>query len=79
MKILLEECKYPVELVKRVLCGIGVDTLQDVEGDVSLSYVGYFYNPQLKDCVFILPKVLMDESGKVFGRYSPAELLDIDG
>lgn len=79
MKILLEECKYPVELVKRVLCGIGVDTLQDVEGDVSLSYVGYFYNPQLKDCVFILPKVLMDESGMVFGRYSPTALLDIDG
>lgn len=79
MKILLEEYKYPVELVKKVLCGIGVDTLQDVEGDVSLSYVGYFYNPQLKDCVFILPKVLMDESGMVFGRYSPAELLDIDG
>lgn len=79
MKILLEEYKYPVELVKRVLCGIGVDTLQDVEGDVSLSYVGYFYNPQLKDCVFILPKVLMDESGKVFGKYSPTALLDIDG
>lgn len=79
MKILLEEYKYPVELVKKVLCGIGVDTLQDVEGDVSLSYVGYFYNPQLKDCVFILPKVLMDESGMVFGRYSPTALLDIDG
>lgn len=79
MKILLEEYKYPVELVKKVLCGIGVDTLQDVEGDVSLSYVGYFYNPQLKDCVFILPKVLMDESGVVFGRYSPTALLDIDG
>lgn len=79
MKILLEEYKYPVELVKKVLCGIGVDTLQDVEGDVSLSYVGYFYNSQLKDCVFILPKVLMDESGMVFGRYSPTALLDIDG
>ena len=79
MKILLEEYKYPVELVKKVLCGSGVDTLQDVEGDVSLSYVGYFYNPQLKDCVFILPKVLMDESGMVFGRYSPTALLDIDG
>lgn len=79
MKILLEEYKYPVDKVRDVLCGIGVDTLQDVEGDVSLSYVGYFYNPQLKDCVFILPKVLMDESGKVFGRYSPTALLVIDG
>ena len=78
MKILLEEYKYPVELVKRVLCGIGMDTLQDVEGCVSLSYVGYFYNPEIKDCVFILPKVLMNENGKVFGNNEPTDIIDID-
>lgn len=80
MKILLEEYKYPIDKVRKVLLGIGVDTLQDVEGDVSLSYVGYFYNPELKDCVFILPKVLMNERGKVFGNcnYEPLDLLDID-
>lgn len=78
MKILLEEYKYPIDKVRDVLYGIGVDTLQDVEGDVSLSYVGYFYNPELKDCVFILPKVLMNEGGRVFGKYSPMALLDID-
>jgi len=75
MKLLLEEYKYPAELVKKVLCGIGSD---DVERDVSLSYVGYFYNPILQDCVFILPKVLMDEGGKVFGKYAPSVLLNMD-
>ena len=77
MKILLEEYKYPIDKVRDVLYGIGVDTLQDVEGDVSLSYVGYFYNPELKDCVFILPKVLMKEE-KVFGGHEPTALLNID-
>ena len=78
MKLLLEEYKYPVELVREVLHGVGSDALQDIEGDVSLSYVGYFYNPQLRDCVFILPKVLMDESGKIFGKYDPKALIDLD-
>ena len=78
MKLLLEEYKYPVELVREVLHGVGSDALQDIEGDVSLSYVGYFYNPQLRNCVFILPKVLMDESGKVFGKYDPKALIDLD-
>ena len=78
MKLLLEEYKYPVELVREVLHGVGSDALQDIEGDVSLSYVGYFYNPQLRDCVFILPKVLMDENGKVFGKYNPTALIDLD-
>lgn len=75
MRLLIEEYKYPAELVKKVLCGIGSD---DVERDVSLSYVGYFYNPILQDCVFILPKVLMDEGGKVFGKYAPSVLLNMD-
>lgn len=78
MRLLIEEYKYPVELVREVLHGVGSDALQDIEGDVSLSYVGYFYNPQLRDCVFILPKVLMDESGKVFGKYDPKALIDLD-
>ena len=78
MKLLLEEYKYPVELVREVLHGVGSDALQDIEGDVFLSYVGYFYNPQLRDCVFILPKVLMDDSGKVFGKYDPKALIDLD-
>ncbi len=74
MRILIEEHKYNASLVRDVLYGI--DALQNVEGDVSLSYVGYFYNPKLNDTVFILPKVLMDKQGKVFGYRTPEELIN---
>ena len=76
MRILVEEYQYDAALVREVLYGI--DALQNVEGLVSLSYVGYFYNTKLKDCVFILPKVLMDEQGKVFGKYSPNSIIHLD-
>ena len=76
MRILVEEYQYDAALVRDVLQGI--DALQNVEGLVSLSYVGYFYNTKLKDCVFILPKVLMDERGRVFSKYSPSEIIHMD-
>lgn len=80
MKILIEEYQYDATLVRDVLQG--VDALQNVEGLVSLSYVGYFYNPKLNggrgDTVFILPKVLMDEQGKVFSRYSPDSIIHME-
>ena len=76
MRILVEEYQYEATLVRDVLHGI--DALQNVEGLVSLSYVGYFYNTKLKDCVFILPKVLMDENGLVFSKYSPVEIIHMD-
>ena len=59
MRILIEEYQYDYEDVADVLNGLGV--LQDVKGKVSLSYVGYFFNPDhdVNDCVFILPKVLL--------------------
>lgn len=80
MKILVEECQYDAALVRDVLQGI--DALQNVEGLVSLSYVGYYYNPKLNggrgDTVFILPKVLMDEQGKVFSKYSPDAIIHMD-
>ena len=65
MKILIEEYQYDAALVSDVLYGI--DALQNVEGLVSLSYVGYFFNPKLNggkgDTVFILPKVLTASFG----------------
>lgn len=76
MRILVEEYQYDAALVRDVLQGI--DALQNVEGLVSLSYVGYFYNTKLKDCVFILPKVLMDEKGRVFSKYSPSDIIHMD-
>ncbi len=79
MRILIEEHKYEVEKVKDVLYGI--DALENVEGMVSIHYVGYYYNRKLHDCVFILPKVLMkdvDHEERVFGTYRPEDILNLD-
>ena len=57
MRILIEEYQYDVADVRDVLQGI--DALENVEGKVSVHYVGYFYNVSQGDCVFILPKVLL--------------------
>ena len=79
MRILIEEHKYEAQDVKDVLHGI--DALESVEGRVSLNYVGYFYNMQLKDCVFILPKVLLeDKDGQelVFGHHDPKDIINLD-
>ena len=59
MYILFEEHQYDSAKVENILKDIYV--LQDVDKKVSVQYVGYFYNPQLRDCVFILPKVLLKD------------------
>lgn len=78
MKLLIEEYPYDAKDVVDVLDGLC--TLQNVENKVSVSYVGYYYNPseKVRDCVFVLPKVLIDEKGLVFGKYEPASLIHLD-
>ena len=79
MRVLIEEYKYQAADVKDILHGI--NALENIEGYVSLNYVGYFYNTELRDCVFILPKVLLetiDKKDLVFGKYPPEEILNID-
>ena len=86
MKLLIEEYQYDVADVENVLDSLF--TLQDVEQKVSVNYVGYYYNPneKVRDIVFILPKVLLDEPqgrdaddrGYVFGKYRPKDLIHLD-
>lgn len=78
MKLLIEEYQYNAKDVVDVLEGLF--TLQDVDNKISVSYVGYYYNPseKVRDCVFVLPKVLIDEHGLVFGKYDPAKLIHLD-
>ena len=80
MRILIEEYQYNVSDVHDVLYGI--DAMENVEGKVSIHYVGYYYNPLLGDCVFILPKVLLrDVDGKelAFGKYQPYDIINPEG
>ena len=81
MRILVEEYQYDVATVKDILYGI--DALENLEGKVSVHYVGYYYcaHRAVRDCVFILPKVLLkDVGGKelVFGKYRPEDMLHPD-
>lgn len=79
MRLLVEEYQYNVADIKDILSGI--DALENVEGRVSIHYVGYYYNTLLQDCVFILPKVLLkDVDGQelVFGKHKPENIANLD-
>lgn len=80
MRILIEEYQYKVSEVHDVVKGI--DALENVEGKVSIHYVGYYYNALLDDCVFILPKVLLRDVDGVelaFGKYLPSDIVNPKG
>jgi len=86
MRILIEEYQYTLtdesrqHDLKCILKELG--GFENVEGKVCINYVGYYYSAELKDCVFILPKVLItvDENKRelVFGEYRPEDIINID-
>lgn len=80
MRILIEEFRYKADDVRKTIHGI--DALEDIDGYVSVNYVGYYFNshPDIYDCVFILPKVLLEvKNGQelVFGQYRPEDIICI--
>jgi hypothetical protein len=78
MRILIEEHPYEAtDEILKVVSELGPTI--NIGGKVSVGYVGYYYNTSIKDCVFILPKVLIDEAGKVFGNYEPSEIVNLEG
>ena len=77
MRILIEEHQYQAtDEILKVVSELGPTI--GVNGKVSIGYVGYYYNMTIKDCVFILPKVLMDESGKVFEKHEPKDIIHLE-
>lgn len=79
MRILLEEYQYEYERVAEVQKSL--TEVHDADKKVSASYVGYYFNSELPDCVFILPKVLLEvKDGRdlVFGHIDPHDLIDAD-
>ena len=86
MRILIEEYQYSVadenrrNDLKVILQELG--GFENLERKVSVNCVGYYYSTQLKDCVFILPKVLLsvtkDKGELVFGEHRPEDIINID-
>lgn len=61
MRILFEEHQYEPQMLGDIVKDVtGVE--QNIEDKrISLGYVGYFFSPAVNDCVFILPKVLLED------------------
>ena len=80
MRILVEGYRYRSQDVEDVVWGINA---LEYEGDTVVDSVGYFYNshPNVRDCVFVLPKVLLEDKDgqeQVFGKYKPEDIINID-
>lgn len=77
MRLLIEDYPYKAESVEHILQGI--EALHSKDGFVRVSYVGYYYNNHIKDCVFFLPKVVINEANpaKVLGKYIPEDIINV--
>lgn len=76
MKLLIEGYHYEQRAIESLGKLMGELTWRD--GTKSKSFVGYYYSSQLNDCVFFLPKVVLDEEGMLFGRYNPSDVVNVD-
>lgn len=88
MKLLIEEQPYRYDLIKGLELSPYFFHCKENE-EAQIPYVGYFYSQNIKDSVFILPKVFMmggihpnePERGEqylAFGRWHPYEIIDIE-
>lgn len=77
MRLIVEDYKYKADSVQPILKDI-INEPKTQDGFVSVNYVGYCYNKNIDDCIFILPKVIIDEAGKVFGHYLPEDIIDVE-
>ena len=73
MKILFEDYPYSSKDVS-FLADIAPIELND--GRIKLPYVGYYYNVDSSETIFILPKVFIIDN-RAFGRYAPELLLNL--
>lgn len=77
MRIIIEGYRYRAGSVRHILQELS--PLESVEHEISINYVGYYYSPHLRDCIFILPKVLLNKEDKVFGEYDPHGIINVEG
>lgn len=75
MKLIVEEAHYRTNLYDLLPAIQNLDDGEDSGGKwYKSTNVGYCYLDG--DCVFFVPKVVMDETRKIFGRYAPDDILN---
>lgn len=84
MKLLFEEYSYDLPYVQKVSLSAYFFLCEELN-TVQVPYVGYFYSEQVKDSVFILPKVFLfegdgnaDDKEIAFGKYRPEDIINVD-
>ena len=77
MKILIEGYQYRETDIAPILKGFEPFSK---DGKISVNYVGYFYSKEISDCIFFLPKVVMNENGYILNNENlyPETILDLD-
>ncbi len=77
MRLIIEDYPYKAEWVEPILQG--VEALHSKDGFIRVNYVGYCYNSKIKDCVFFLPKVIINEANpaRVLGKYIPEDIINV--
>lgn len=75
MKILVEEYPYSSEEAQKIVSWF--EPKQTSKG-LSSDYVGYCFSKDVDDCVFFLPKVILNTQDKVFDTFSPESIVDLE-
>jgi len=74
MKLFVEECSYTDQQLGYLPSWCREFCAQRGK----ITYVGYLYNEEINDCIFFLPKVILNTQGLIFNRYSPSQLLETE-
>lgn len=92
MRILIEEYEYDVRDLESSIPNYDkCPLLANEQGKCRMEEVGYYYSQEIGDCIFILPKVVIqgaeeneqetnDSNGQnlVFGKYRPEDIINPD-
>lgn len=77
MKIYFEEYSYPINLLPESL-GSNINLSYNKDKSMAkIPYVGYYFNAEIQDTVFIMPKVFISETNMAFNQYIPTEIIDL--
>ncbi len=72
MKLFVEECTYTDQQLGYLPSWCREFCAQRGK----ITYVGYLYNEEINDCIFLLPKVILNPQKLIFGKYTSSDLLE---